>query len=252
MRTTCTAALFVSALLAVPGCEEGHARTTLGLTVHTEADPGVPLGGVMVSAGESPIGTSDATGSLVASLSGDEGVMIPVSATCPRGHRDGQVRASVTLRPVFDVSGRERGLEVTLSCPPAERQAVLVVRAGGEGSRGGLPVWVDGEQVAVTDASGVAHVPIGMVPGECNVLRERTAAVSVPEDSYLRDSINSFDFRADQSSLDWSCSRSAASKTVCGERKSHSRTASRKSTDVRVGSTGNSVAKDSTRFLLES
>ena len=178
MRTTCTAALFVSALLAVPGCEEGHARTTLGLTVHTEADPGVPLGGVMVSAGESPIGTSDATGSLVASLSGDEGVMIPVSATCPRGHRDGQVRASVTLRPVFDVSGRERGLEVTLSCPPAERQAVLVVRAGGEGSRGGLPVWVDGEQVAVTDASGVAHVPIGMAPGASFRVELATATIA--------------------------------------------------------------------------
>ena len=173
-----TRLVFGSALLALLGCGEPHPPTTVQLVIHTEADPSVALAGVVVSAGGSPIGTSDASGTLHAQLTGDLGVMIPVSAACPAGHREGRVQAQVALRPMFDVSGQERGLDVTLGCPPAERRGVLVVRAGGDGSRAGLPVWIDGEQVAVTDASGVAHVPVGMAPGASFRVELATATVA--------------------------------------------------------------------------
>lgn len=178
MRTTRHGVLLASALLALVGCGDEHPPTAIQIAVHTEADPGVALSGVVVSAGAAPIGTSDTSGTLHAQLTGDLGAMVPVTATCPEGHREGRVRADVTLRPVFDVSGQERGLDVTLSCPPAERQAVLVVRAGGDGPRVGLPVRIDGEEVAVTDASGVAHVPIGMAPGGSFRVELATATVA--------------------------------------------------------------------------
>lgn len=164
--------------LSLAGCDDAHPPTMVPIAIHTEADPGVALAGVLVSAGESRLGMTDASGSLRVELTGELGAMIPVTATCPEGHRDGRIRAEVTLRPMFDVSGRERGLDLTLSCPPAQRQAVLVVRAGGDGSRVGLPVRIDGREVAVTDASGVAHVPIGMAPGGSFRVELATATVA--------------------------------------------------------------------------
>ncbi len=175
MRTTMVLA---SALLVLLGCDDAHPPATVDVAVHTEADPGIALAGVLVSAAGSPIGTSDASGALHAQLTGELGAMVPLTATCPEGHRDGRVRAEVTLRPLFDVSGAERGLDVTLSCPPSERQGVLVVRAGGDAPRAGLPVRIDGLEVAVTDSSGVAHVPIGMAPGGSFRVELATASVA--------------------------------------------------------------------------
>jgi hypothetical protein len=178
MRTARGSWILLALLLGLLGCGGEHPPITVQVAIHTEADPGVALSGVIVAAGETALGTSDATGSLHAQLSGELGTLVPVTATCPAGHREGRVRADVTLRPLFDVSGEERGLDVTLSCPPAERQAVLVVRAGGDAPRGGLPVWIDGREVAVTDPSGVAHVPIGMAPGASFRVELATATVA--------------------------------------------------------------------------
>jgi hypothetical protein len=177
MRST-RCLLLVSALLALLGCGDEHAPTVIPIAVHTEADPGVALAGVLVRAGDTPLGTSDASGAIEAQLTGDLGATVAITATCPEGHREERVRADVVLRPVFDVTGAACGLDVTLSCPPSSRQAVLVVRAGGDAPRYGLPVRIDGREVAVTDASGVAHVPIGMAPGESFRVELATATVA--------------------------------------------------------------------------
>jgi hypothetical protein len=53
-------------------------------------------------------------------------------------------------------------MEITLRCPPEKRLAVFIVRAD-HGS--GLPVFLNGENIARTNASGVAHFSIWGAPG---------------------------------------------------------------------------------------
>lgn len=165
-------------LLLLCACGADRAPVQVDVTIHTEADPGVPLAGVAVSAAGSPIGVSDAEGQLSASLSGELGASVPLQASCPAGHREGRIGASVVLRPVFDVTGAARRLDVTLGCPPASRSGVVVIRAGGDAPRAGLPVLLDGREVATTDASGVAHVSVRMAPGEAFQIQLSTATIA--------------------------------------------------------------------------
>jgi hypothetical protein len=70
------------------------------------------------------------------------------------------------------------------------RHGVVVVRAGGTGaaSRAGLPVMVEGREVAQTDACGVAHVSLDMAPGQSFRVLLATATASPmlrPQDPQL-------------------------------------------------------------------
>jgi len=174
MRAT---SLSVVALVLV-ACGVDHEPVRVEVAIHTESDPGVPLAGVEVSAAGSPIGVSDASGVLQASLSGERGANVALRASCPADHREGRVDASVALRPVFDATGAPRRLDVTLGCPPSARSGVVVIRAGGDAPRAGLPVLLDGREVATTDASGVAHVPVRMAPGEAFEVELVTATIA--------------------------------------------------------------------------
>jgi hypothetical protein len=165
-------------VLVLVGCGADHEPVLVEVAVHTESDPGLPLAGVTVAAAGSPIGVSDATGTLVASLSGERGATVPLRASCPAEHREGRVDASVVLRPVFDVTGAPRRLDVTLGCPPSSRSGVVVIRAGGDVPRAGLPVLLDGREVATTDASGVAHVTVRMAAGEAFRVELVTATIA--------------------------------------------------------------------------
>jgi hypothetical protein len=167
--------ILVPVLLA---CGAEREAVSVEVAIHTEADPGVPLAGVGVSAAGSAIGVSDASGMLTASLSGDRGASVVLHASCPAEHREGRVDASVVLRPVFDVTGAARRFDVTLGCPPSSRSGVVVIRAGGELPRAGLAVLLDGREVTTTDASGIAHVSVRMAPGEAFQVELVTATIA--------------------------------------------------------------------------
>jgi hypothetical protein len=144
------------------------------------SDPGVPLAGVQISANGSPVpGTTGADGVLRIELSGAEGSSVAVSATCPAGHREPDPIAPLILRRVIDLAtGGAAALQVSVTCRPLSRHGVVIVRAGGEGPREGIPVLLDGREVSRTDRSGVAHVALDLPPGTAFSVQLATATVA--------------------------------------------------------------------------
>ncbi len=172
-------------------CEEPPPPPVFPITFIAESDPGSPLGGVTVTvAGAAPAQTA-ADGTVRLELSGDEGTSVPVTATCPEGYRTAPALSPIVLRTTVGVGGAPApGLRVSVSCPPAMRQGVVVIRAGGTGTapRSGLPVMIEGREVARTDASGVAHVSLNMAPGQSFQVLLATATASPllrPQDPQL-------------------------------------------------------------------
>ena len=157
------------AALSALGCGEPPPPPVFPITFLAESDPGTPLAGVTITvAGASPTQTGP-DGTVRVQLSGEEGSSVPVTAACPPGHRDAPALSPIVLRTTAGVGGAPApGLRVGISCLPTTRHGVVVIRAGGSGAapRAGLPVMVEGREVARTDASGVAHVALDMVPGQ--------------------------------------------------------------------------------------
>lgn len=180
----------MTALTAI-ACEEPPPPPIFPITFLAESDPGVPLGGVTITvAGAAPAQTA-ADGSVRLELSGEEGTSVPVSATCPEGYRSAPALSPIVLRTTVGVGGAAApGYRVSVSCLPATRQGVVVIRAGGTGvaPRAGLPVMIEGREVARTDASGVAHVSLNMAPGQSFQVLLATATASPmlrPQDPQL-------------------------------------------------------------------
>lgn len=175
MRTTCALAIVLAAL----GCGEEGPPPAFPVTFLATSDPGVPVPGVTLTANGGPAGVTGADGTLRVELSGSEGSTVVVGATCPDGYREPTPIAPLVLRRVIDLAtGGNAALQVTVTCLPAARHGVVIVRAGGEGPRDGIPVLLDGREVARTDRSGTAHVAIDMAPGTPFSVALATATVA--------------------------------------------------------------------------
>ncbi len=180
-----TRAPFVLSLVALavvlPSCEDPPPPAHYPVTFTAESDPGQPLHGVALTIAGTPQGETGADGTLHIELTGDEGTSVPVSATCPTGYREPAPLSPIVLRTTVSVAGAaSAGLRVTISCLPTSRRGVVVVRAAGTGlaTRAGLPVMIEGREVARTDASGVAHVSLDMAPGQSFRVLLATATAS--------------------------------------------------------------------------
>jgi hypothetical protein len=150
--------------LALAGCGEDTEpppRYPFTFTAHADGDP---LTAVQVLVNEAPVGTTNAEGVLRVDLTGPPGSAVRVQAVCPAGHRSAQEAQVHTLRRVaaLDPATASRGIEVTFGCPPEHRTGVVVVRTH---EQPGIPVMLDGREVARTDESGAAHVRVAMAPG---------------------------------------------------------------------------------------
>lgn len=168
---------FVVLSASLWGCEEPAPPTPYPVTFMAVSDPGEPLAGVTIAAGGMNAVT-DATGLLSVELQGPEGSTVPITAECPAGHRLATAPAPLVLRRVIDLTtGLTAALQVSVTCPPLSRHGVIVVRATGEGPREGIPVLVDGREVARTDRSGVAHVALDMAPGSAIQVQLATSSV---------------------------------------------------------------------------
>jgi hypothetical protein len=154
------ACLGVSLLLAA--CEEPKPLPRFRVTFITTADEDT-LAGVPVIADGQPVGTTDDKGELGVVMQGREGATVGVGAHCPEGHRQPDREPRLILRRFqgLDERAQQRGIEVTINCPPAVRTAAVVVRTGGKAN---LPIKVRGREVGRTDRSGIAHLAFQRAP----------------------------------------------------------------------------------------
>jgi hypothetical protein len=153
--------------LVLAACDPPQTQAVFPVTFGAVSDPGVSLGGVQLTANGAPIGETAEDGSLHVELTGPEGSVMQIGAQCPEGFRQPVTLPQLTLRRVvsLDPAVADRGLQVSIACPPMHRSGVIVVRAGREQPAAGVPVLLDGREVARTDESGAAHIPIEMQPG---------------------------------------------------------------------------------------
>jgi len=153
--------LVVAALVSCAGSPP--AERPFAVIFVVESDPGVWLGKAEVFANGKSIGVSDSQGRLHATIYGQANEQVRVEHRCPEGHKAPSGPKVLKLRHFEDThASGSLSLEITLRCRPEQRLAVFVVRAK-NGS--GLPVLLDGENVAHTNESGVAHFSTWGAPG---------------------------------------------------------------------------------------
>jgi hypothetical protein len=156
----------LSLAIALVGCGEVAPSAPYPVVFEAVSDPGEALANVTLTAGGVALGTTNAEGRLAVELSGTEGAMVVIAASCPENHRAPLPVAPLVLRRTLDLAtGAPAVLRVSVTCPPAVRGGVVIVRAGGAGNRGGIPVMVDGVEMGRTDRSGVAHIALQRAPG---------------------------------------------------------------------------------------
>ncbi len=136
---------------------------TFPIAFAVESDPGVRLGGARVFVDGDPIGETDSNGLLQAKVYRRPGLQVTVEHDCPDGHEAPLGPKVFRLREFegVDPSG-PLTMEISLRCRPEKRLVVFVVRA----KKGPyLPVLLNGESVARTNGSGVAHFSVWAAPG---------------------------------------------------------------------------------------
>jgi len=120
-----------------------------------ESDPGVRLRGMLVSVDGDPVGESSSKGLVRTKIYGVPGQRFRIKHDCPDGHEGPSEPKILRLRRFEGIDGSEpAAMEITLGCEPTRRLAVFIVRAKNGPD---LPVLLDGERLARTNGSGVAH-----------------------------------------------------------------------------------------------
>lgn len=132
------------------GCSLAPAPQPFAIALRVVSDPGEGLAGAVVALGDAAPQLTDASGVLWARVHGREGDTVPVVVRCPAGYRSPDEAVPLVLRRFVD-PGAVPQHEV--ACAPLTRTLVVAVRAPGGRD---LPVLVDGQELARTDASGVA------------------------------------------------------------------------------------------------
>jgi hypothetical protein len=156
----------VAAAAALAACGSPPPPPVFHVTFTALSDT-MPLAGVQITREGRPLGTTDAAGRLEVRLTGQEGMAVGYRAECPAGYRTPPTPPPLVLRQFRSVAvpgqpaAPPRGIEVTLQCPPTQRYAAVIVRAGGFA---GIPVVMSGREVTRTDASGAAHFTLPLAP----------------------------------------------------------------------------------------
>lgn len=160
-------ALALVVLFSGAGCKEELPPPVFRVTFTAVSD-GDPLAGVAIVADGVAQGETDVNGELGVQITGREGQSVTVNAECPEGYRAPEQIPLLMLRSfqAIDARAAARGIEMTITCPPAERLAAFVVRTLDQDDQAipDLPITIRGEEVARTDASGVAHFHFKMRP----------------------------------------------------------------------------------------
>ena len=159
-RMSVTACLIVAlSAVALTSCEGlPNALRPSAVVFVIESDPGVRLPRTHVFVDGKRVGESDSAGLLRTQIYGQPGQRLGIEHDCPDGYEAPSEPKILRLRKFegVDRSG-PLAMEITLRCRPMKRLAAVIVRAK-NGS--GLPVLLDGQSVARTNGSGVAHFSI--------------------------------------------------------------------------------------------
>ena len=154
--------------LAGAGCSAPQpAEHTYSVRVSATADDGTPLEAVQVKL-QGQRGASDTKGRWTARVAGREGQVIPVGFACPTGYEASSKTPILRLTNsrALGASVRTQELPIDVSCTRNMRDVVIVVDAqGGDG----LPVLVDGQERAMTDANGNAHALLALAKSTARV-----------------------------------------------------------------------------------
>ena len=155
-------AILAAVLLVLVACGDDDPPPTFRVNFVAMADD-ARLAGVEIRVAGRAIGRTNPNGELQVNLLGREGASVPYHIVCPTGYREVTDTFHLTLRTFGERAAGNpgRGVEVTVRCLPALREAAVVVRTGG---RAGLPVLIQGQEVTRTDSGGVAHFLMRMVP----------------------------------------------------------------------------------------
>lgn len=134
---------------------------TVPWTVRVETERGAGLPGAEIFFNEKHVGTTGSDGRLTKMISGSQGDPTRVTHDCPPGYRAQDETTIVRLRR-YQPTDVPKIMEVALTCRNEMRTAAFVVRAAGASH---LPVSLNGEVVAKTNAAGVAHFSRADAPG---------------------------------------------------------------------------------------
>lgn len=145
-------------------CQEPSASSpAIEVVFAAESDPGLRLGNVRVAIDGLSAGETDSNGLLRTTINGKHGQRFQVEHDCPHGHLAPSAPKFLRLRSFDPVAEPQAdALRITLKCQPEERHAVFIVRAE---NGAGLPVLLNGENVARTNLSGLAHFSTSARPG---------------------------------------------------------------------------------------
>lgn len=138
---------------------------TFSVTFTAESDPGQALEGVVVKANGREVGRSDPFGLVQTMLRGPEGAGVAITHECPDGYVQPAAPQTLrlhTFRSLDQNAAARGGLSMTLPCVPTERRVAFVVRTNGKAN---LPVKIDGQEVARTNAAGFAYLVRNAAPG---------------------------------------------------------------------------------------
>lgn len=164
-------ASFVALLWA--GCEEDPPPAPRYPVTFVATSDGQPLSGVTITIDDAPIGSTGVEGTLRHALIGPAGRERTFAARCPEGYR------SPGRAQVLPAGGAAdpNNLRVHFDCAREYHEAVVIVRTN---DQPGLPIYIDDQERARTDASGIAHVHIPRLAPETS-FQVRIATASVNE-----------------------------------------------------------------------
>jgi hypothetical protein len=129
-----------------------------------QKDGRYPVAGALVSTASRSLGASDRDGRLLARLRGTAGERVALQVRCPSGYYAASAPESLAIRPVLSLANAVgQRLHVPIACETTERSIAILVRAE---TQPNLPVVARGQEVARTDADGLAHVLLAATPGE--------------------------------------------------------------------------------------
>jgi hypothetical protein len=151
------AALVFCAALA-SGCAEPN-EPAFGVEVEVQADGTRPIAGAQLRVRGDYLGTTNALGQATLRVPGEEGERLPLSLTCPTGFVADPAQSILVLNEQSAAAG---GPAMALNCRTEQREAVILVHAGGGAPS--LPVKIDGVVVGRTDTLGFAHLHVRTNP----------------------------------------------------------------------------------------
>ncbi len=161
-------ALASFALVLACGGPQGPVVSSFPVTFSAEGDPGVPLPGVMVRANGSEVGISDQDGLVQTMLRGPDGAGVDITYECPTDHVQPSGPSTLRLHRFQSLDpNTQAGLHMRLMCAPTMRTVAFVVRTG----KPDLPVLLDNEVVARTNAAGNAHITRATAPNMAFMLK---------------------------------------------------------------------------------